>query len=58
VIYAPPPVVYTPAPVVYQPVYQSVYRMPPGHAKHWKKHGHQHGSHRGHRHDRHDRDDD
>jgi hypothetical protein len=47
VVYAPPPVVYHPAPpVVYQPVYQPVvyaqpvYAIPPGHRKHWHKHGH------------------
>lgn len=46
VIYTPAPVVYHPAPVVVQQVVQPVYRVPPGHAKKWHKHGHryQHGA--------------
>jgi hypothetical protein len=66
VIYSPPPVVYTQAPVVYHPapvvvqqVVQPVYRVPPGHAKHWKKHAYKHGYHHGyHQGYRHGRDDD
>jgi hypothetical protein len=62
VIYAPPPVVYVPQPVVYQPVYQPVvyaqpvYRIPPGHLKHWHKHGYKYGYgyQQGYRHGRHD----
>jgi hypothetical protein len=68
VIYAPPPVVYQPPAVVYQPVYlpapvvysaAPVYRMPPGYAKHWKKHGYKYGDYPAYRYGRHhDRDDD
>jgi hypothetical protein len=59
VVYAPPKVIYTPAPVVVQQVVQPVYRVPPGHAKHWKKHADKHGYHHGyHQGYRHGRDDD
>jgi hypothetical protein len=67
VVYSPPPVVYYPAPVVYQPVYPLVYqpvpvvysaaplyRIPPGHAKHWKKHGYKYGYQQGYARGRHD----
>ena len=45
VVYSTPRVVYGPAPVVIYP--QPVYRAgwaPPGHRKHWHKHGRHHGS--------------